>query len=69
MLKVIEVLSNGNAVVDTSGRYRIIIQPKGEIAGELLSASEAEAFLDGYNDCRTSNRAEAVSYADQISSS
>ena len=68
MLKVIEILPDGSALVSTEGLFRILIQPEGRIAGELLDADEAQSFLDGYNNCRGNRRAEAVTYASQIAS-
>lgn len=68
MLSVKEILEDGSAVVCTDGLYRILIQPAGTIAEELLDEGEAHAFVEAYNGCEGRFWAEAVSYSHILSS-
>ncbi len=67
MIKVIKILPNGNALVATEGLFRILIQPEGAIAGELMDHQQAQTFVNAFNRCETRLRAE-VTYASQIAS-
>ncbi len=62
--KVVEILPDGNAVVDTHGLFRVVIQPEGAIAEELLERGDAQVFVDTFNQCSRGMHAEMVSYLD-----
>lgn len=64
MIQILEVKADGTALVSTLGLLRVVIQPSGEIADELVTRPEADAFVDGFNACNSKRRrwAEAVDY-------
>lgn len=62
-MRVIDVREDGSVVVDAKGLRRIILQPEGEIAEELVPTNEARAYAKAYNACIGSGRfAEIIDY-------
>ena len=68
MLQVLGFTKDGHAIVSTEGLFRVVINPGGEIAEELIGKDEAEAAAEVYNACGTKRTAVAVSYCQCLSS-
>ena len=65
MIDVLEVLSGNRAIIDTTGRYRMVRVEDDEILNELLDEEESEWFLECYNDdVQHYTRARRVSYSE-----
>jgi hypothetical protein len=65
MIRLIELLSTGTAIVLTSELYRVILEPRGSIIGELLEIHEAEALRDTVKACSDGTQHAVIqAYAD-----
>ena len=62
MLKVKEILPNGDVVVDGTNLYRV--QTSSRVLGELETASDVATALDAYNCGNPVMPAVAVAYKD-----
>lgn len=71
MFKVLQINSDGTALVSTRGLRRVVLQPGNEIADELCTPHEAAAYVRGYNKTgeaigSTESYAEAITYGEAL---
>lgn len=60
MLKILSFDENGNAVVDTTGFFRVVIQPGGRVVRELVSEKDALEYVTIFSECSMNFTAEAI---------
>jgi hypothetical protein len=62
MLQILS-LGNGEAVVSTENLFRLVIQPGNCVVDELVSAAEADAFIESFDAMNAGHWAERISYS------